>query len=79
MVAEVIGEVLGGALRVVGRFFWEMVVQVLFELLIQGVGYLLCQPFKPDVEPDGTLATVVGLVAWVLFIAGGYLASQALA
>ena len=61
MPGEIIGEVAGGVLRFIGR----MLLEGIFELLIKGVGYLICRPFKRTVDPDSGLVVVVGLVFWV--------------
>lgn len=60
MPGEIIGEFAGGVLRFIGR----MLLEGVFELLIQGVGYLICRPFKRNVNPDGGLVDVIGLVFW---------------
>ena len=61
MPGEIIGEVAVGVLRFIGR----MLLGGIFELLIKGVGYLICRPFKRNVDPDSGLVVVVGLVFWV--------------
>lgn len=45
---DIAGEVLGGALRAVGRILFE----VFFDLLIKGVGYALIKLFRPHSEPS---------------------------
>ena len=66
MPADVIIEVAAGVLRAIGHFFVDFVLQLFFEVAIQGVGYLICKPFKADVDADGWLATSVGFLFWVL-------------
>lgn len=61
MPGEIIGEVAGGVLRFIGR----MLLEGVFEFLIKGVGYLICRPFKRNVDADGGLVVGVGLVFWV--------------
>lgn len=54
---------LGSVLRVV---LW-VIVEIVFELLIKGLGYILCRPFtKADV--DDPLCAVMGVLAWLLII-----------
>lgn len=62
MIGEIIVEVAGGVLRFIGYVLLEGV----FEVLIKGVGYLICRPFKRNVDPDGALVVVAGLVFWAV-------------
>jgi hypothetical protein len=63
VIDDVVGEVAGGVLKLIGRFIFE----VLFEFLIKGAGYLLCQPFnRKDLNADGGLVVVVGLAFWTM-------------
>jgi hypothetical protein len=68
-IGEIAGEVFGGALRIIGRVFAEVV----FEICIKGLGYLICRPFSRSVNPDGVLVAVVGLAAWASILAALYL------
>jgi hypothetical protein len=74
MPGEAIGELAAAILRMFGRVFVEVAVHALGEVAIQGMGYLVCRPFKHDVKPDGLLATVVGLSFWTVFGVLVYLA-----
>lgn len=67
-IGEIAGEVLGGALRVIGRVLAEIV----FEILVKGLGYLICRPFSRAVNPDGALVAVVGLITWALLLVALY-------
>ncbi len=60
-------EILEGLIKIVFRFFIEFVV----EILIKGLGYLICRPFNKNVDPDGLLVTVVGLLVWTSLVGGG--------
>lgn len=60
-VGDIVGEVLSGVLRFAGQLVGELVL----ELLIRGPGYLLCKPFKRDLDPDAGLVVLVGLVFWI--------------
>jgi hypothetical protein len=50
-IGEIAGEVFGGALRIIGRVLAEIV----FEICVKGLGYLVCKPFYRTVNPDGAL------------------------
>lgn len=67
-IGEIAGEVLGGALRVIGR----ILVEVVFEICIKGLGYLVCRPFSRSVNFDGVLVAVVGLVTWAIILIALY-------
>lgn len=55
--------ILGSVLRVL---LW-VIVEIIFELLIKGLGYIVCRPFtKSDV--DDPLCAVVGVLAWLLIV-----------
>ncbi|MET1254867.1 hypothetical protein [Aliikangiella maris] len=56
-VGEVAGELLSGLFRLIGRFF----VEIIFEILTKSTGYAICQIFSKRVDPDGVLVVVVGL------------------
>lgn len=67
---EVLAEGFTAVLRLLAYVLKEAIVQLLFETLIRGTGYLLCRPFSTSVSPDGFATTVVGLFAWIiLFLA----------
>lgn len=78
MPGDLIAEVAGGVLRVVGRVLAEVFINLGGEVAIQGVGYMICKPFKPDVKPGGWLVAVVGLAFWVAVGALAYLAYREL-
>lgn len=64
-IGEIVGEVARGLLRVI-------LVEFLFELMIEGTGYLICKRFKSSVDPDGVVVAVVGIVFWMLIGGLGY-------
>lgn len=74
MPGEIFGELGAGLSRIVGRVLVEIFLHVFGEVIIQGVGYLICRPFKPDVKPNGLLTAVVGFAFWLLAAALVYLA-----
>ena len=64
-----IEEVAGGVLRFIGRLFLEIV----YEFLIKGAGYLLCRAFGGrKVDPDGGVVVVVGVAFWFAVGMGVY-------
>lgn len=60
MVLDALGEVLGGAIRLVGRILIEVVI----EGLCHGTGWVVLKPFHRRKDPHETLCTVVGLIVW---------------
>ncbi|WP_363796341.1 hypothetical protein ABU614_12870 [Lysobacter firmicutimachus] len=70
MALDAIGDVLGGALRLLGRLLFEGVV----ELLLHGTGWVLLKPFYGKKEPGEALCMLVGLAAWTAFAAAAFFA-----
>jgi hypothetical protein len=70
MPAELAGEVLGGAIK----FIVNVVAEVVIELLVKGIGYLICKPFKKNIDPDRGMVIFVGLAFWLFVILGRYFA-----
>ena len=69
MIGEVVGEVAGGVLKFIGR----LILEVVFEFLIKGAGYILCRSFgRRKLDPDGGLVVAVGLAFWVAVGIGIY-------
>ncbi len=56
----------------IGRFLVWLFVEVLWELLIKGAGYLVVRPFKRDVTLDSGIVLVVGFALWILVAAVAY-------
>jgi hypothetical protein len=67
-IGDIASEALGGIARVIGR----IIVELLFEVIIQGTGYVLLRIFRPRAEPSDTACAVVGLLFWVGVAAAGY-------
>jgi len=67
-IGEIAGEFLIGSLRFIG----SIIAEVILELLVKGPGYLICKPFRKDIDPDSAWVVFVGLVFWVLVATGGY-------
>lgn len=53
----------GGVLRVI---IW-VAVEIVFDILIKGLGYIICRPFK-KADVDDNLCAFVGIVTWVLIV-----------
>ncbi len=53
---------LSGALKALGKFFGNFVV----EILIKGLGYLLCRPFSRNIDPESSTVGFVGVLAWLM-------------
>ena len=76
-------EIIGGILRPIGRFFVEVVFQIIFELLFHFPGYFICKVVSggKSVPKDGwiflasvlfwLIAAVVGYSAYSFFGGGG--------
>lgn len=54
---------LGGILRII---LW-VAVEIIFEILIKGLGYIICRPFKKRAVDDG-LCAFVGIAAWIILV-----------
>ena len=60
-----------GLLAAIGRFIAWIFVDILMEILIKGLGYLLCKPLK-TVDFDGITSFWVGLIGWLVIAAIGF-------
>jgi hypothetical protein len=68
-----IEEVVGGIFKVLGRFIGQFIIEVLFELLLKGPGYLISKQFtKSDPNPDGFIVLLCGLLFWLVIGFGTY-------
>ncbi len=52
------------------RVLRYLVVEIVVERVVKGVGYRLCKPFKSDISFDSWTAIFTGVVFWVAVIAG---------
>ena len=70
MPGDVVGEILVGILRIVGRFVVEIVgrvmVDLVLEIMIKGSGYILLRIFRPKSDPGEGVCTIAGIVFWIL-------------
>jgi hypothetical protein len=65
-------DVVGDFIEVAGRFLFRILNEVLVEFLCKGTGYLICKPFKSNVDPDGFLAFAVGFIFWLAAVILGF-------
>ncbi len=59
--------------EVVVRFIGRLFTEVLIEFLCKGMGYLICRKFNEDIDPDGFIVLIVGLLFWVIVIVSAVL------
>jgi len=61
-------ELASGLLHIVGRLIGHLFIDIILELLIKGPGYLINKAFarKKDIDPDGFLVLLTGIIFWVL-------------
>ncbi len=71
-IGEVAGELLSGLFRILGNMF----VEITLEVLLKGLGYLICRPFAKQINPDGLVVLLVGVVAWILIVYGLYFGAE---
>lgn len=70
-------EIIGGLLRILGRFVFEIVFITATEVIFQLPGQLLCKPFtKNGQQPSGFWVVLVSIMFWVSVVALGYFAYQ---
>lgn len=50
-VGDAVGEIAGGALKLIAKFFYEIIL----DFFVRGLGYVLCRPFSKTIDPDGFL------------------------
>ena len=67
-IGDIAGELLGGALRVIGNILLEVVL----EIFIRGPGYLICRSFKKNIDPESGWVVLAGLAFWILVAISGY-------
>ena len=67
---DIAGELLGGIVRIIGQF----ILEVVFELLIKGPGYLICRVFRKDIDPDSPIVVLVGFAFWAIVLLAVYVA-----
>lgn len=68
-IVEIVGEVVGGVLRGAG----QIVIEVVEEIAVRGMGYLIGRMFKRDIDADGFAVLLLGLGFWAIVGAAGYI------
>ena len=66
MPGDVVGEVFVSILRGAGRVIFQLVVELIIEIMIKGGGYILVRMFRPKSYPGEGACTIVGIIFWVL-------------
>lgn len=57
--------------KIIGRFIGSIVIEIVFEMLIRGTGYIITDLFiKNEPDPDGLIVIIVGSIFWLIV---GYL------
>ena len=64
---EIFEGLFGAIFKFIGRIF----VEFIFEILVKGLGYLICRPFNKNIDPDGLTVAIVGLLVWGCLVGGG--------
>ena len=59
---QITGEIFGHVGRLVSHFIFDL----LLEIVVKGVGYVICRLFSKSVDPDGVMVLVTGILAWIL-------------
>lgn len=67
-IGDIVEATLGGALRWLGR----MVIELVFELAIQGSGHVVLKTLRPHHEPGETASVIVGTLVWLMLGAGAF-------
>ena len=61
-----LGDIVGEVVGIVARVTVQLFVEIVFEILIKGPGYLLVKLFKANVDPDGFIVFLVGILFWLV-------------
>ncbi|MGX9418189.1 hypothetical protein ACWU4D_12640 [Vibrio sp. WJH972] len=64
-------EIAGGVLKVVTRALGWILFEFVLSLLIRGLGYFICRPFK-KADIEGGAELIVGVIAWTVIIGFAY-------
>ena len=71
-----VGEIAGELLSFLGRILMQFFVEIVFEILVKGVGFLIVRPFNRNINPDSALVIVVGIMFWLSLIGGLWIGYQ---
>jgi len=68
-------EIAGSAIGAIARFIGYLFVEIVFEFMVKGPGYIIVKYAvyggRKDVSPDSGLVLFIGVLFWVILIAGG--------
>ena len=78
MPGDAVGEVLVGVVRIVGRVILEFVLELVFEIMIKGSGYILLRIFRPKSDPGEGACAIVGIIFWILVGTAAYFIYRAM-
>jgi len=58
----------GDAIGVVVKFIGQVFVTLVFEIMVQGAGYIICRVFSSKVERFSKTSAAVGFCFWALVV-----------
>lgn len=67
-----IAEIAVGVLEVAVRVIARVLLEVVFEFLIQGAGDVIIRAFRPRPEPSDAACALVGVLFWITVAIGAY-------
>lgn len=66
-------ELASGLLRIIGRFIAYMLIDLVLEILVKGLGYIIIRVLsfskEKEINPDDFKVVLAGVVFWALIIA----------
>mgnify|MGYP005665281803 CR=1 FL=1 len=66
-IAEIAGELISPILRILGYILIDLIIEV----LVRGVGRIICRPFSRSLDADGGLVMLAGVMFWIaVFVLG---------
>lgn len=64
-----LGDIASSLFEIIGRFIGQLLLEVGFEILVKGTGYLIVKYLiflnQREVDPDGPLVIIAGILFWV--------------
>jgi len=69
---EIAIELTGAVVRVIGH----ILIDVVLDVAVKGLGYLVCKFFSKSPEPDGVIVILVGVATWLVIFALVFIAYQ---
>jgi len=65
----IIDTAFGSAFGLIVRVIGWILLEVFFDILLRGLGFILCRPFKPVSYRD-KVCILVGSIAWAVVVIG---------